>query len=166
MRKEIDVTITAENRDRGKVFHIREMSAAQAERWAIRALQAASRGGVEISEEDQNAGWVKIAEIGLRALAKSNFADIEPLLAEVLSCVSYNYDPSKPGSTRKLNADDDIEEVDTLFRLRQEVFYLHMGFSTSAAPSTSSQTLKPPASLNTQTSQDQSAQSSHRVKQR
>lgn len=131
-RKELTITIEGEGRDKGKVFFIREMSAAQAEEWAMRCLMALIRGGVEVDEDFASAGLAGIAAMGLRALGKLDFSDAKPLLDEMMECVSIIPDASKPMVRRALIADD-IEEVSTRLRLRKEVFELISGFSIAAS---------------------------------
>jgi hypothetical protein len=134
-RKEITITIEDGGRDDGKVFFIRELSAMKAERWATRALLALMHAGVEMPDDMTDAGFAGIAAVGVRAFARLDFADAEPLMAEMLTCCQIIPDPSRPQVRRAL-IEDDIEEVSTLFRLRQEVLSLHLGFSLAAFRST------------------------------
>lgn len=138
MRKEVDWTASHE-RDAGKVFHLTEMPAMQAEKWAMRALFAIARAGVEVGDVvDGTAGMQGIALLGVQALLRMNFADAEPLLDEMLQCVTIKPDPNNRMIVRPLDAFD-IEEVQTLLSLRNEVIRLHTGFSLADAgsPSTS-----------------------------
>jgi hypothetical protein len=131
MRKELTLTIDTPGRDVNKTFYIREMSAMKAERWAARALLALLKSGVDIPEDVAQAGLAGVAAIGLRAFGGINFADAEPLLAEMMSCVQIVPDISRP-QVRRAVIEDDIEEVATLLRLREEVLSLHLGFSLGA----------------------------------
>lgn len=126
-RKELRYTVQAEGRDKGKVFQLMEMPAAQAEKWAIRALLALGRAGVDIPESALLEGMGAMARVGLGALLRVDFRDTEPLLDEMMACVSIIPDASRPEIARSLIADD-IEEVATRVRLRREVFRLHTGF--------------------------------------
>lgn len=142
-RKELTITITAEGRDQGKVFHLVEMPAMQAERWATRALLALAKSGVEIPEDIARSGLAGVASLGMKAFAGLNYYDAEPLLAEMLTCVSIIPDPSKPNVMRK-DIESDIEEIATLIKLRAEVFSLHVAFSQLAITSQlTSMTSKP-----------------------
>lgn len=147
MRKTVEVTINEEGRDHGKVFLITEMSSRQTERWADRALLALSRSGQQIPVG--GAGLAGVAVMGLRALMAVEFAEVEPLLEEMMACIQIYPDPKNRDIIRKLNDIDeggDIEEVKTRFTLRAEVFKLHTGFSfadirsrlTSESPSATS----------------------------
>lgn len=131
-RKTVTVVITAEGRDQGKTFVIQELPAMQAERWAMRALLALAKSGVEIPDDIASAGLAGVASLGLKAFAGLDYNDAEPLMAEMLSCVSILPDPSNP-AVRRYDIEADIEEVGTLLKLRLETFNLHTGFSMPAA---------------------------------
>ena len=129
-RKTADVVIAEEGRDKGKCFFITEMSAAQAEKWAYRALFLAAQAGVDVGNVRGMAG---IAVAGIQAIMGIRFAEVEPLLDEMFSCVQVrpdyaNHDPGKALFMRAL-IETDIEEVMTRVRLREEVLKLHLGFS-------------------------------------
>jgi hypothetical protein len=129
MRKTAIITIDSPGRDHGKVFELTEMSATKAEKWATRALLALLRSGVDIPEDIASAGLAGVAAMGIKAFGGINYSDAEPLLAEMMSCVIVIPDPSRPQVKRPIRTEDDIEEVATLLRLREEVISLHTGFS-------------------------------------
>jgi hypothetical protein len=135
-RRTADITITAEGRDRGKVFRLTEMSARQAEEWATRALIALAKSGVEIPDDIVNRGLAGVAALGFMALRGLSFSDAKPLLDEMMTCVLFVPDPKRPAVARNL-VEDDIEEVGTFFEIRKEVFQLHVDFSKAVALSTS-----------------------------
>lgn len=122
MRKTVDVAITEDGRDKGKVFLLTEMSAMKAEKWAARALLIAAQSGADIG--NVRAGMAGIAIMGISTVLGAKFADVEPLLDEMLTCVQIK----EPVITRALTTDD-IEEVATIVKLRAEVLTLHLGFS-------------------------------------
>jgi len=129
-----------EGRDKGKHFLITEMSAAKAEDWGIRAFLALANSGVEIPEEVAAAGMAGIAIVGLRALGRIKIEEARPLLQDMMECVQYLPDPTKPAIVRGLievDPNPDIEEPVTRLWLRAEVFELHTGFSIADAISTS-----------------------------
>lgn len=128
MRKVIDITINDEGRDFGRVYRITEMGARQAEKWATRALLAMGRSGAEIPDDLRGSGMAGIAAFGIKSLMTVDFADAEPLMDELLWCVTFRPDPKNPGFAREL-LEDDIEEVATLLKLRSEVLSLHVSFS-------------------------------------
>jgi hypothetical protein len=128
MRKTIHVTIEAEGRDIGKVFVLTEKSAIEADKWGIRAMLALSKSGVPIPPEFMEMGIIGVLAVGIHRLAGASFADLEPLLDEMLMCVQVMPTPEWPDVIRALMPDD-IEEVKTLTTLRMEVFRLHTGFS-------------------------------------
>lgn len=148
MRKEIRVPITAEGRDKGKIFVINEMSASQAEKWATRALIALAKSGVDVPDDVANAGFAAVAVMGLRALGGLSFAEAEPLMDEMFACVSI-----QPGTDPKIVRpllEQDIEEVATRVALRIEVFNLHAGFSIAGSLSPQQAETGIPAQSSTQ----------------
>lgn len=130
-RKELYYTETA-GRDAGKVFYIREMSAAQAEWWAIRAGMAMARSGVNLPENFADMGIAAMAGTGLRMVSQIPPAEAKPLLDELMECVQCVPDASNQNIKRRL-IDDDIEEIATRLKLRAEVFKLHVDFFQAAA---------------------------------
>jgi len=144
-RKTKLVTIAAnDSRDRGKTFWITEMPPRQAEKWATRALLAVSRSGRDMGGDAADlasSGMAGLAALGFQAFARMDFDDAEPLLDEMLSCVSFVPDPTKidQATQRPLMfplGPDDIEDVQTLLTLRSEVIEVHTGFSPAAFLST------------------------------
>jgi len=132
MRKTAIVTITDEGRDKGKVFKITEMPAAQAEKWGIRALLVLQNAGVELPETVKGSGLAGVATLGAAQFFKLPFDDIEPLLDEMMGCVMVIRDPAHPETAFPL-VSDDIEEIPTRLKLRAEVIKLHLDFLSPAA---------------------------------
>lgn len=141
-RKTITVT-TDTGRDAGKVFVIREMSASQAEKWAMRSFFAIAKSGKNAIKEALNfdfegVDWqsratiAEVAAIGMNIFGAMDYDLAEPLLDEMFSCVSIMPDPKTPSVVRAL-IDDDIEEISTRLFLRKEIFKLHVDFFTAAA---------------------------------
>lgn len=133
MRNKVTVTIEdpqlpngKQNRDVGKVFEITEMSSDKAERWAMRALLALTNTGVEIPQGIEGAGMAGIAHIGFQMFGLLDFDVVEPLLAEMMTCINIQVGTV----SRPINDDfGDIEEVATRLKLRRAWFELHTGFS-------------------------------------
>jgi hypothetical protein len=132
-RKQLDIVISAEGRDKGKMFQITEMPASKAEKWAIRTMLALGKSGVDIPDDFGAQGMAGIASLGIRALTSLNYDDAEPLLAEMFDCVKCVPDPTRPEVTRAL-VEDDIEEVTTRLSLRKDILSLHIDFFTAVAP--------------------------------
>jgi len=151
MRRTKDVIITAEGRDKGKVFRITEMSATAGEEWALRAINAAIRGGAKVPDGFQGVGMAALAVLGVKACLGMPWLDLKPLLDEMMACVTF-VPPNMP--TGRFMQADDIEEIATRLQLRQEVFELHTGFFTLAArlKQALSQVFKEAASSGTSTS--------------
>lgn len=126
-RKTVDVTITAEGRDKGKTYVITEMSASRAERWGARALNAMAKAMGDIPPELMRSGMAGLTAAALSAFARSHFDEIAPLLDEMFTCIQIK----EPVMTRAL-IEEDIEEVATRIKLREEVLELHLGFFKAA----------------------------------
>jgi hypothetical protein len=156
MRKTTNITIQAEGRDKGKVFVLTEKSAIEADKWGIRAMLALSKSGVPIPPEFTEMGIIGVLAVGIHRLAGVSFADLEPLLDEMLTCVQVMPTPERPDVIRALMPDD-IEEVKTLSTLRMEVFRLHTGFSPPAKAPGSPTASAGVSHSNTRTSRRQSA---------
>lgn len=135
-RKLANHTVTEENRDKGKLFLITEMSSARAESWAMRVLLALMASNVEIPEGFEELGVAGLAELGMRSLSGLKWEVAEPLLAEMMECVQVIPDPKKTHVARPL-IEDDIEEVLTRLNLRVEVWKLHMDFLEAVGKSLS-----------------------------
>lgn len=133
MRKTLTYTVVDEGRDKGKEFLITEMSATDAEDWALQAFFALMNAGIEIPDDIASMGFAGIAAIGLKALGKVPFFMAEPLLKKIMECVKVVPDPGQPNVVRTL-IDSDIEEAATLLKLKKAVFDLHTSFFTRAAP--------------------------------
>lgn len=130
-RKEAIVTIQG-GRDDSRQYHILEMSALKAERWAAKALLAIVESGTDIPDLDPNAGIQALAAVGLKGIMGLRFESLEPLLDEMLECVSYLRKPNDTTTKTKItpeNCDLYIEDVSTLVKLRAEVLSVHLGFS-------------------------------------
>lgn len=130
-RKETFITIDAAGRDQGKVFYIKEMSASQAEWWALRALMAMGRGGVKIPDNLRSMGIAAMAVEGLKAISKIPPDEAKPLLDELMTCVQAVPNPADKTVVRPL-IEADIDEVATRLNLRAEVFKLHVDFFATA----------------------------------
>lgn len=131
MARKVSTFVATSGRDAGKHFRIEEMPAMQAEKWAMRALLAVGRAGVELPDDIASGGMAAIAAMGIRAITSVSFDEAEPLLDEMMRCASIVPDPAKPIIYRPIDAED-IEEIATVVQLRDEVVNLHVGFSIAA----------------------------------
>lgn len=128
MRKTAIVTIDATGRDAGKIFHIREMSSSQAEAWGCRLMIALAKSGIEVPAGFFDMGMAGVAVMGIQALGGLSWDIAKPLLDEMMGCIQIQPGPTHPNVVRAL-IEDDIEEVSTRLRLRDEVIKLHVNFS-------------------------------------
>jgi len=164
MARKVETVVASYGRDAGKQFVITEMSARGAEKWALRAMLALGRSGVDLPDDAGGGGIAVLAAVGLRAIISARFEDAEPLLDEMISCVEIVPDPASPAVKRRIMPDDaDIEEVATILWLRSEVFRVHVGFSIAAELSKLGAAIKGSNSLDTPTSPEQSEASSPRA---
>lgn len=135
-RKTLTITIDAEGRDKGKTFLLTEMPASKGEKWAVRALLALARGGIEVPENIAGLGLAGIAIIGVQALSGLEWELAEPLMDEMFACIQIIPDATRPQVVRGLvegTGSDDIEEVKTRIMLRKEILALHVEFFMDAA---------------------------------
>ena len=111
-------------RDSARVYKITEMPAFRAEKWAIKALWLIAATGADLPSNLEHAPFGEFVRQGLTALFKVDFRDAEPLLDEMLNCVSI---VTKAGA-RPLIMLDDFEDPRTILKIRKEVFELHTDF--------------------------------------
>ena len=134
MRKEIDYQAEY-GRDAGKLFRITEMAARKIDKWGMRAFFVLLNAGVEVPEDLASQGFAGLMAIGLEAFTRVPYEAALPLWDELLDCVKYIPSPKQPNLTRPL-IDEDVEEVQTLLKLRKIVFDLHMQNLKKESPST------------------------------
>lgn len=138
-RREKTVTITANNRDKGKVYEIREMAAMDVEDWALKAFLAMLRGGAQIPDEIVKMGLaglasMRVEDILLAMSSGINYADVKELMDQMLGCITYKPSPEVSRYYKPGEDDMDIEEVSTLITLRKEVVTLHTDFFSPENP--------------------------------
>ena len=135
-RKKMTYVVREDNRDKGKQFLITEMSATQAEDWAISAMMALGAANVELPEDAGTIGMAALAEIGLKRLFSVNKEQLKPLLHDLMRCVEFVPDPMKPNITLAYPLfEAQVEEAKTLFILKWETLKLHLDFFQDAGPS-------------------------------
>jgi len=138
MARNVETFTATAGRDNGKTFIITEMSARAAHKWATRALLCMGGAAGDIPGLMAKSGVAGLAVVGLKAFMQGIPVDqAEPLLDELLSCITVNHDPTNPAMERKLMVDLDVEEVATIFSLQKAAFMLHTRPFTSAIQSTS-----------------------------
>ena len=120
-------------RDKGKEFLITEMSATQAENWAIKAVLAIGNAGIEIPDTLVSQGMAGLVAVGYMNLLKIPFDAAKPLLDEMMGCVQFIPSPN----VKRFLIEDDIEEVSTRLALRKAIWNLHMDFFLGESQSTS-----------------------------
>lgn len=121
------------NRDVGKQFIITEMSAAKAEKWALKLLLCLGHANIDVPPEAIKSGFVGVALYALNMVGNVRYEEAEPLLNEMFECVTV---PTivKDNPERR-PTEDDIEEVSTRVFLRQKIFEMHLDFLKAVVPS-------------------------------
>jgi len=146
MARTVETFIGTFGRDKGKTFILTEMFSRPGHKWACRALFAMGAAGASIPDNIASAGMAGLAVMGLNAfMAGIPFESAEPLLDEMLECVTITYEPNKPGMERRIFWDTDVEEISTVFQLQKAVFLMHTRPFTSELQSTSESEAKVPA---------------------
>lgn len=131
-RRVLEYTVVDEGRDKGKVFILTEMSASNAEEWALQVMSVMANSGIDIPQDVADAGLAGLATMAVPMLLKAPYYSAKPLLDQMMGCITVMPDPARPEVQRKL-VETDIEEVVTRLKLRREVLDLHLGFSVTAA---------------------------------
>lgn len=135
-RREEYFTVDKECRDTGKVFCITEMSAFDAESFAIRAGLAILKSNPSLPPNliekitDKSISFEDIASLGFGLFSGIDYHELKPLLNDLLSCVQIIVD--KKSMIKRGIEDEDIEELSTIIELRKRALGLHINFSTAA----------------------------------
>lgn len=140
MLRSATVTITRDGRDKGGVFTITEKAAIPATEWFLRAAQLLVRSGADVPPHIMQMGVAAFISMGLgtvlTGLGKAPWAEVKPLLDELLGCVT-SYQPA--GGTVPLTGPviwTQVQEPATILQLHEEVVSLHIGFSLATRLST------------------------------
>lgn len=134
MRK-TKVVIINDGRDTGKHFLITEMPALKAARWADRAFLALAHSGIDIGADYASQGIVGLVAAGINMLAMAKYEELDPLLDELMGCVSIIRDPRNPSTAVPIQFDTDIEDIETVYLIRREVLQLHASFTLAGVQS-------------------------------
>lgn len=163
-RKTKLITIEDEGRDKGKVFKLIERSAYDAEKWALRLIEAGAKAGVSVVGV-AGGGVAALQAMGLEIFASISSIEREPLLDQLFESITIVRDPRHPEMSFPLiNTGDeqDIEEIKTLGLLQYEVIMLHGNFSSPAEPLKPTSDSPKSTTTNTKTSRPSSARPSPR----
>lgn len=128
-RRTQTITIEEEGRDKGKIFILTEMPAAQADEWVTRAMNLLGESAPLNGELAGGAGSADLATLSLRGLAQLRALQ-DPSLYAWRDCVKWQPQDSKlmPQAIHWDSAACQIEEIRTITRLRMAVLELHTGF--------------------------------------
>lgn len=153
MRRERKVAITAEGRDKGKLFVISEMPADAGERWANRMILALLNANVKVAPEARDGGTAGLFAVmpttslagSIKWLAGMAYdSALEALLDEQMRCVKYQPPGGFPAQDLADGLASQVEEISTRWHLRTEWLELHLGFLLAADALTTD--TAPPAS--------------------
>lgn len=144
-RREMDVVISDEGRDKGKLFHLTEAPALQGEDLVLRIFLALAKAGVDVPEEVQEAGLAGFISWGFKSLSGVSFAEAKAIKDDFFySYVQIVPDPQHPDVRRGKGAfsvgplvESDIEEVATRALLYRKLVTLNTGFFPDAVASNS-----------------------------
>jgi hypothetical protein len=131
MRKTQRIVITNVGRDRGKIFHIKEMPALQIERWTERLFQTLTFEGVEIPEETLVSGFLGFTTEWIRWLSHLRIWELQPFLLEMDECITRQPRLENPETRPLINCnsdEDDVQEWMTWLTLRINAVWLHADF--------------------------------------
>lgn len=128
--KQTELTLT----DGGveKKFIITRMSAMQAERWARHLVKALTRAGVALPDAAAELGMAGLGGIAQALYGQLDDEAADVAIAELRKTVKIVRDPANPAATGPV-MDIDIEDAETLTKLDQEAFRLHVDFIRAAA---------------------------------
>lgn len=132
------ITVTLEDRGNPLTFVITQMSASKLESWIIRAMLLLVGTGAEVpggADLQQAAAYIKTK--GLAALGGLDYAKVQPLLDELLTCCQRRLDGGNLQEMTAATVDGVIEDVTTLFKLRMEALKVNIDFFPAAALATS-----------------------------
>lgn len=134
------VRISDDNRDKGKVFILTELSSFDAEKWVWKLIPVLSVAGFDVNDDTLKGGFGAIAAMGAAAMLRMPYEFTQSLLDAMLPCIQYQHDPNHAAQPIMLDAKCQIEEISTWFQLRKAVLDLHVdpfkaaSASSSAAP--------------------------------
>jgi hypothetical protein len=123
-------------RDNGKTFILTEMDAYRGQDWALRALLALAASGATLPAGAMTGGWAGLAGFGVTALLRAPYAELRPLLDEMLDQAKYEHKPGQPPQGLRPDAAGNcpVQEIKTFLTIQVALFKLHTGFSPADAP--------------------------------
>lgn len=122
-RKTCNLVIDEEGRDKGKIFVLTELPALDIERWTVRFVLALGKNGISLPDVQADSGFAGIAGILWVLIAQIAPAEAESLMATMLEGLKIN-----EGKIVRDVMSDDIEEPETLLKIRMAWVDLHAGF--------------------------------------
>lgn len=134
MARKTTVFTATHGRDAGKKFKITEMSAFDAEDWAMRALCGVVKsldGKMPDIDDLKSQGMAGLAVIAAQHLGMLDISLARELKNELTDCLQYRGETESGQEMLRAVQSGDIEEVATLLQLRKETILLHIDFFTA-----------------------------------
>lgn len=134
MARKTKEIIIDNGRDKGNTYVITEKSALEAEKFFVKLLLSVGKN-TNLSEvmADQGSLTALTNKEALTELLFSLDYDVaEELMDEMMTCVQFKYVIKGAPDTRPL-IKEDIQDVSTLMRLREEVINLHINFTDAGS---------------------------------
>lgn len=130
-RKTKEVFIDS-GRDKGNIYVITEKSALESEKFFVKLLLSVGKN-TNLGEVIANQGSLTALankEAILELLLSLDFDVAQELMNEMLTCVEFKYVIKGITDTRPL-VKEDIQDLSTLMKLREEVISLHVNFTNA-----------------------------------
>lgn len=129
MARNIKEVLIDSGRDKGNAYVITEKSALEAEKFFVKLLLSVGKNA-NLSEVLANQGSLTALsnkEAILELLLSLDFDVAQELMDEMLTCVEFKYFLKGMPKTRPL-IKEDIQDLSTLMKIREEVINLHINF--------------------------------------
>lgn len=137
-RRTAQITITREGRDKGAIVCLEEPPVGPETEWLMRAGMLLARSGVDVPADILHHGVTGFVALGvgtiMTGLGKAPWAEVKPLLDELLQCVT----GFQPPTGREIVTGGwtlymlQIQEPATIMQIYEEVLSLMVGFSVAA----------------------------------
>lgn len=117
-------------RDAGKKFVITEKSALESEKFFVKLLLSVGKN-TNLGEVIANQGSLTALankEAILEILLSLDFDVAQELMDDMMTCIQFKYVTKGIPETRPL-VKEDIQDISTLMKLREEVINLHINFT-------------------------------------
>ncbi|QDH17407.1 hypothetical protein [Swingsia samuiensis] len=126
--KEIEWSPTS-GADAGKKFVITRMSAFAADKWARHTIKALIQAGVKVPPSGIKAGLLGMSGLAMNIFGYMDNEECDKAFEALMKCAKI----VRAGTVPSEILDADIDDAETLVKLREEAFKLHVDFFKAAA---------------------------------